>query len=164
VKVKKGRTPKVVDTNVLIVANGRQGEPVACRAACSQALVDIQHMGTLVIDDASRILDEYRRHCSLKGQPGMGDKFIKWVYDSIAKTDLLCQVAINETNGSFTDFPESEKLRQFDPSDRKFVAVSVAHGKRPPILHATDRGWPRFAKALGEHGISVTSLCPGATP
>lgn len=60
----------------------------------------------------------------------------------------------------FEEFPRDEALSGFDPSDRKFVAVSCAHSERPPILEATDSKWWGLWEALQRCGVDVRFLCP----
>jgi len=62
------------------------------------------------------------------------------------------------TNGS-DKFPEDPELRGFDPSDRKFVAVSMVHPKHPSILQAVDRLWWGFKDALERNGVNVEFIC-----
>jgi hypothetical protein len=57
-------------------------------------------------------------------------------------------------------FPDDPDLAQFDPSDRKFVAVAAAHPERPPILQAADSKWLAWEKPLRRHDITVEFLCP----
>jgi len=158
----QGRKAQVVDTNVLIVANRRHNETRACANQCTQALLRIRHSGAIVIDDAHRILEEYRIYCSFSGQPGMGDAFFRWVYNNIARIDLVNRVAITPMVSPpqfFEQFPEHDALKTFDPSDQKFVAVANAHADKPPILQATDSKWWMWKDALRECGIVVEFLC-----
>ena len=63
---RRGRRSLVVDTNVMVVANRLNNEPYTCSNNCAQALLDIKHLGVIVIDDGDSILTEYRRnlfHC-----------------------------------------------------------------------------------------------------
>lgn len=59
----------------------------------------------------------------------------------------------------FVEFPNHPELQKFDRSDRKFVAVSVAHPDQPPILQAADSKWWGWKEALAECGITVIFLC-----
>jgi hypothetical protein len=59
----------------------------------------------------------------------------------------------------FQEFPDDPALADFDRTDRKFVAVCVAHPQHPPILNATDRDWWDFRDALSVHGVLVRFLC-----
>lgn len=45
-------------------------------------------------------------------------------------------------------------------SDRKFVAVSRKHPKRPSIVYSIERGWDAHAGVLAEHGATLECLCP----
>lgn len=73
--------PLVIDTNVLIAANGQNCPQVtpACQLMCVQQLRHVQIHDVLVIDDSFNILREYQRQVSPTGQPGVGDAFLKWV-------------------------------------------------------------------------------------
>ncbi|MGH7168710.1 MAG: hypothetical protein ACRELG_00335, partial [Gemmataceae bacterium] len=163
-RTRRRRMPSVVDTNVPIVANRRCGEPLSCANACAQALIKIRASGLLLIDRAGGILAEYRRHCSLSGQPGVGDAFVRWVHDNRARQDLVGDIVITPKPGvtdDFVEFPAHPDLAGFDPSDRKFVAVANAHQGKPRILQATDSKWWGCRVALKECGIIVEFLCPG---
>ena len=160
---RRGRKPHVVDTNVAVVANQRSRESYSCASACAQALLKIRNCGFLVIDDGDRILAEYRRNGSLSGQPGAGDYFIKWVHDNRGRRDLVQIVVITPKAGDpddFTEFPSHQDLSNFDPSDRKFVAVANAHPAKPPILQGTDSKWWGWKDALNACGITIEFLCP----
>ena len=156
-----GRSPAVVDTNVTIVANRKHGESRACANACAQALLEIKRTGTLLLDDAERILQQYRTYLSHSGQPGMGDSFFMWLMDNRWKPELVTHVAVTpDEDRGFLEFPEAAALATFDPSDRVFVAVSLGHGSNPPILNACDSDWWHHRSALFDAGVEVTFLCP----
>jgi hypothetical protein len=114
----------------------------------------------LVIDDGDEIFDEYRQQLSMAGQPGVGDKFMKWVHDNRWKSSMVDRVVITKNGTSYDQFPEHEGLRYFDVSDRKFVAVANAHQNKPPILQATDSKWWGWKDALSEVDIKVNFICP----
>lgn len=128
----------VIDTNVLVVANGKHPPAsVACMQACMHALENARD-GVTLIDDAQLILDEYRRHCSLAGQPGLGDAFFKWLWSNQANPHHCVQVPITPHAGrGFAEFPPDAALEGFDASDRKFVAVALGSGRRAPVLNAS---------------------------
>jgi len=159
----RGRRPKVVDTNVLIAANRRHGESFACANASAQALIRIKEAGALVVDDGDRILNEYRRHLSLRGQPGVGDAFIKWTHDNAGRIDLISRVTITPSvhdPEDFDEFPRDGALASFDRSDRKFVAVALCHDSRPPVLNSTDSDWWDYREELSQAGVTIEFLCP----
>lgn len=72
----------------------------------------------------------------------------------------IAQIAEND----FAEFPQSASLAGFDPSDRKFVAVALAHPHRPAIANAVDSDWRNYESVLAEHGIKVEFLCPELLP
>lgn len=162
----------IVDTNVPIVANGRHRAPQAssaCVLTCVQRLRDLQVNHTLVIDDSWHILREYLRRLSPTGQPGVGDAFLKWVLTNQANPQRCEQVSIHPRDAArpddeYDEYPDDANLDGFDPSDRKFVAVAMAHVEHPVILNAVDTDWWFYRVALARHGVLVDFLCPDAMP
>ena len=154
----------VVDTNVAVVANQHsQQADLACVLACIQALRQATAQAVIVLDDADRILREYRHNLSLSGQPGPGDFFLKWVHERQATPEFCRTVPITPLDGpeeNYLEFPADERLSGFDRSDRKFVAVALASGLEPDILNAVDSDWAQYDPALREAGLRVRYLCP----
>ena len=156
----------LVDTNVPKIANlsldpaGVPSDLVGCVFACVEAIQHVVKNGCLVIDAGGEIYDEYRQQLSLKGQPGVGDRFMKWVHDNRWSLPDCDRVTITKNGKSYDEFPDHEGLVKFDDSDRKFVAVANAHSAKPPILEATDSKWWGWKDALAEVGITVKFLCP----
>jgi hypothetical protein len=102
------------------------------------------------------------KNCSLGGQPGFGDKFLKWVFYHQASPDHCELVEIHPRDGSeddFVEFPDDPALARFDRSDRKFAAVARASQYNPAVLNATDSHWWIHRDALGRHGIVIEFLC-----
>ena len=158
-------TAFVVDTNVPVVANGRseQADP-DCVLACVDALASIVDGGIIVLDDAMLILSEYLNNLQLRGQPGPGDAFLKWLWSVQADPRHCERVRVTPRQGvedDFEEFPNVPELEDFDRSDRKFVAVALASRHKPPILNAVDSDWWRFVQPLRRHGIRIRNLCPG---
>ena len=158
----------VVDVNVAVVANGKSPQADArCRLACIQALLEVTENG-IAIDNGDRILGEYRRaQLSMSGQPGAGDKFMKWLHQNQC-TESVCQrVAITpDPEWGFENFPNDDSLgritdhRRFDPDDRKYVAVALASRRSPTILNAVDSDWSEYRDELLAHDVVVEELCP----
>lgn len=155
----------VIDTNVLVVANGAHEQAgIRCQLACIEALEGARD-GTVAIDDAQRILLEYRNHCSFSGQPGVGDAFFRWLWNQQGNPEKCRVVAISpHAERGFAEFPADERLVNFDASDRKFVAVARAAGSPSPVLNATDTDWWDARVALEDHGVQVQFLCPERMP
>lgn len=156
----------IVDTNVPKTANlavAPENIPLdltGCVVSCIEAIEHIVQKGGLVLDKGGEIFDEYRQQLSMKGQPGIGDRFLKWVHDNQWKIPDTDRVAITKNGDSYNEFPTSENLLGFDSSDKKYVAVANAHNEKPPIMQATDSKWWGWKDALTEVGITVHFLCP----
>ncbi len=153
----------IVDTNVPVVANGssEQASP-ECVKTCVIRLEELTQKGQLVLDDKWLILKEYMAHLRSSGQPGVGDVFLKWVLTNCRNQKVCEQVTITPRNSGETDFeefPSDPALNEFDPADRKFVAVAVAHPDKPPILQAVDTHWWQMKEALRKAGITIDFLC-----
>jgi hypothetical protein len=161
--VRKGKpAPAVVDTNVPVVANGRDPRRLSCVAACAKALYAITRAGLLVIDEGGLIFDEYKRHLSFSGRPGAGDYFFKWLSDNRYKPNRVALVRLAEDPdrpGEFAAFPTDPRLARFDRSDRKFVAAALSHPARPTALNAVDRDWWDHREALRRNGVKVRFVC-----
>ena len=151
----------IIDTNVLIAANGRDCPQVTpkCQLRTGQYLRDIKENGIIVIDNQWLILKEYRNKVNQTGQPGIGDAFLKWVLTNQTNSQRCECIEIHPSDNSFKEFPNDTQLEKFDPSDRKFVAVALAAPNRPPIVNAVDSDWAEFYEALTIYGVSIEFLC-----
>ena len=156
----------LVDINVPKTANLATNpaeipsELTDCVLNCVEAIEHVVKNGGLVIDSGDEIFYEYRQNLSLSGQPGIGDRFMKWVHDNRWKFPDDDRVTITKNNDSYDEFPHHVKLDDFDRSDKKFVAVANAHPKKPQILEATDSKWWGWKDPLLEVDIIVNFLCP----
>ena len=151
----------IVDTNVAINANVNvPDELIDCALGCIKVIENVMDHKNLVLDENGEIFEEYRHKLSLKGQPGVGDKFLKWVHDNQWNLPAGNRVSITKNADSYNEFPVHEGLSDFDISDRKFIAVSNAHPKKPKIYQATDSKWWGWKDALSEVGIGVDFICP----
>lgn len=156
---------RVVDTNVAKIANlaiqpdSDSDVPLECIYACIEALKQVTDEKGLVIDAGDEIFTEYRNNLSMKGQPGVGDAFMKWVYTHQWSLPEDQRVNITKNGDSYEEFPDHDNLNDFDRSDRKFVAVANAHPSKPAIVEATDSKWWGWKDALSECGICVQYVC-----
>jgi len=151
----------VVDTNVVLVANGQHaGVSGACVAACARQLQEIMQRGKLALDDQFRILCEYQHKTQPKKGNRPGDAFVKWALQNRVNVMHVDSVSLqdHDTRG-FESFPDDADLVNFDAPDRKFVAVANAHQAKPPILQAADSKWLDWSPALARHGVTVEFLC-----
>ncbi|NOK08744.1 hypothetical protein [Corallococcus exercitus] len=153
----------VVDTNVPLTANNANTVSPTCVQACVQAINAVTQSGCIVLDDRWRIINEYKHKLSPTGQPGVGDRFLKWVLTNQANPERCARVSLTPRRDDprdFEEFPRDPALADFDPADRKFVAASCAHEARPPILQATDSKWWGLKGEFERCRIRIHFLCP----
>ena len=163
------RKDVVVDTNVPVVANGRDTDQAdeACQLACIKAIVEVQESRRVVLDDQGHppaspegyrtIWDEYKDNLNFPGEPGVGDKFLKYVYDNQYTESRIRRVPITGIDDDKRGFKELPR-NNLDPSDRKFLAAAVV--AKAPILNATESDWHEQQALLDRLSIEVTQLCP----
>lgn len=151
----------VIDTNVLMVANQKHdGVSVECIAACVQRLQWTQKHAIVVVDDGYRILSEYSKNLRPTRGKGVGDIFLKWLLQQKANQKHVHQVQITDRGvNQFREFPDESLELEFDPPDRKFVAVACAHPAKPPVLQASDCKWLEWWQPLAAAGLQVEFLC-----
>ncbi len=159
----------IVDTNVIIAANGRaEHASPDCVARCQQRLEQIRSQSeTSLVDDDWRILNEYKKHVDLKTRKGIGDLFVKRLLQNRRNPRVCTMVQITPLAGNGTDFdefPAAEALSDFDPADRKFIAVAIAYrckfAQNATILQALDRKWEEFQEAFQQEEVHIEFLCP----
>ena len=157
----------IVDTNVIVIANDTDNKRKDCRDRCQERIRQIinQH-GKVVIDDRRRILGEYQNNTRPNTRKRIGDLFVKRLLQNLGNPEICTMVPITPLAGNGTDFeefPTDTALINFDPDDRKFIAVALAHkrdnGQIPTILLAIDRGWLQFMDEFANYGVSVDLIC-----
>lgn len=153
----------VVDTNVLLVAEGRHEDASEeCVLACIDRLRKIMRDDTVVVDDGYRVLGEYQNKLNANRGKGAGTAFLKWLLQRLANERHVAQVGITEyASDRYREFPVPHLEPAFDPPDRRFPAVSNAHPAKPPVLQAVDCKWLDWWPALHAAGMRVEFLCPG---
>lgn len=152
----------VIDTNVLLVANGQHADVSAdCVIECVKRLQAMQRSGVTVIDDGFRILGEYQQKTQLLPPKGVGDLFLKWLMRNAGNSARVEQLTLTETaEHCFVEFPDATLELLFDAPDRKFAAVAHAHPEKPPVWQAADCKWLDWWQSLQAKGIAVDFLCP----
>lgn len=150
----------VLDTNVLLVANGQHAEvSAACVRRCQRVLRRVQQRGGVVIDDSWRLLEEYQNKLGSQGE-GPGSRFLRWLIEHSGDPALVQQVRITELYPDcWAEFRDQSLQDRFDAPDRKFVAVAAAHTGLPIIVQASDSKWLDWWPALLQQGIRVAFLC-----
>lgn len=158
------KAARVMDTNVAIVANGKTPQAGdRCVEVCITTVLELREQHRILLDEQGLILEEYRRHLSPAGQPGVGDAFFKWLWSNQSNPEHCRQMALTPVKSGwrrFEELPDDPALATFDPNDQKFLAVSIASGEKAPILNATDSDWWHHREALGRQGVEVQFLCP----
>ena len=152
----------IVDTNVAVVANGEssQASPNCVDTCINRIEGIIRGEDKLVLDDMWAILGEYMRNLRSSGEPGAGDRFLLWLLrNKDTQCDLVSITPVNGSDNAFEEFPDDPALDDFDPADRKFIAVAHAHAERPPILQAVDSKWLDFRNAFRRNGVTVEFIC-----
>jgi hypothetical protein len=167
--------PKLLDTNILIIANGGQSPQVdaRCQKECLELLFNAMVPNfPLIVDggkqpDSSEIFAEYGKKINQGGQ-SFGKLFFEWLLRNWERHIL---VPITPANGyGYEEFPhEDDRLEKFDPSDRKFIATARAailydEATKVEILQATDGKWKNFETAFKDYGIEVVFICGLASP
>jgi len=159
----------IIDTNVLVAANGADTETsLDCQIKCKEFLDGFGIHICARIDLSGLILEEYRRNTSPTKQRA-GDIFRKKLNDSLGG-DLCEMVDITPIppdytdGGDFAEFPDDPALQNFDDDDKKFVAVALAQHPPPPICHATDEDWWKHEQTLRQYGVIIDHLCPDQAP
>ncbi|MFA7543281.1 MAG: hypothetical protein WCY84_02800 [Candidatus Cloacimonadaceae bacterium] len=158
----------IIDTNIPLTANKIFNNPknekdwMQCAYNCIELLETVvKSKQGLVLDAGDEIFREYGHKLSYKGQPGVGDKFFKWLHDNRYSFPTEDRVEITPQGDTYKEFPDHPGLKDFDISDRKFIAVAYSHSAKPKptIFEATDSKWIGWRKALSEVGIEVNLLC-----
>lgn len=151
-------TAFVVDTNVAVVANGRQTHAdLRCQKLCVEKLRSVVADEVIAIDDKGEIFQEYKRHLNFSGMPGVGDMLFKHVFDYQYRGDRVRRTPITHSaddGRGFEELPENT----LDPADRKFLAVAVVADA--VVLNATDSDWVEHKVLTETLGVQVEQLCP----
>ncbi len=154
-------TARVVDTNVILVANEAHAEvSPECVIACVERLNELMESGVLVVDDGFRIFSEYLNKTNPRAAKGVGDVFVQWALRHRGQAHRVQEVALTEQGSDqYAEFPDPALQARFDKSDRMFAAVAHAHSDRPAIWQAADCKWLDWWPALKACGVVVEFLC-----
>ena len=164
----------VIDTNVILVAKGISPQAwCSCVTACRERLDQIiegaeEELEKIVIDDKRAILGEYIGYLEdddSTTEARINGHFLEWFIRNYENSEECVQVTITPTqNGrGFEEFPDDSTLNDFDPDDRKFIAVAIAyenvHQQKSPILQAVDSQWYGFREIFVQNGVIVEFIC-----
>jgi len=147
----------VIDTNVAISANGiNTHASIACQLACIELLENCNKLH-IAIDKAGLIMEEYTKHLSHAGQPGVGDMYFKYLHDNQHAENKIHTVNITPLDDVSRGFDELPR-NTLDPSDRKFLATAVV--AQAIIANATDSDWFEQNELLETLNVELKQLCP----
>ena len=152
----------IIDTNVPLIADGDSHMSLECQSHCLDFIQQVMYGGKtiVVIDDQFHVLGEYERQKDRNRADSLLEKLFIWVHTHQTNPAKVKQVPIRSTGeGDFEEISQKIRDLEFDPSDRKFVAVCIANDKQAPIYQAADSKWIGWDAALKEEGIEVCFLC-----
>jgi len=151
----------ILDTNVLIVADGRTPQaPASCVVACAEALEAATH-DVVWLDTAGEILQEYQNNLNRTYPLGVMATFFVELQSNLGVPERCRSVSLtHNADRVYEEFPEDPALVGFDRSDRKFVAVALACGVNPDVLNAVDSDWWHYRAALAAGGVKLIFVCP----
>lgn len=149
----------VVDTNVLVAANGRDTHvDVSCQVRCADELERIAREEVVCIDDQWLIIREYRKRVEHKGQPGPGTVFYKTIWKKMGNPNRVRRVSVDHRDPEGRDFADPVLPRHNLKKDAKFLAVAVK--ANATIVNAADSDWAEHRELTDELGVRVRQLCP----
>lgn len=149
----------VVDTNVLVAANGRDTHvDISCQIRCADELERIAREEVVCIDDQWLIIGEYRKRVAHRGQPGPGTVFFKTVCKTMGDPNRVCSVPIVPRDEEGRDFADPVLPPHNLKKDAKFLAVAV--NADATIVNAADSDWAEHRELTDGLGVRVRQLCP----
>lgn len=151
----------IIDANVVLLSGTAVRNIPKDQLLCAKGCIDFiksfmeNSESSLVLDAEGRILKEYRGAYTLGGTPNMATIFSVWVHQHMPKNaeDFISLREIEQDQ--FENYPDSDKLKVFDPPDRKYIALAYSHRENPPIVEASDSKWWGIKDELKQNGIDV---------
>jgi hypothetical protein len=150
----------IVDTNVFIAANSHSPQVEQSGIEKCQKFIDgLFSNSTISVDSNNEIFDEYFKHMNRSGQPGIGDMFVKYLYDNQCNPEICEVVEIKKDKKYlYQVFSDKPDLFQFDRSDLKFIAVYFLSKFSPDIYNACDSDWMENKALLDLYDVKVVEL------
>lgn len=158
----------IVDTNVPLNAAHTSGESrleIICALACLQFIERVMNSNDMgiVLDANNEIFREYYKNIANGAQNSVAMQFLNWVQRNLTLREggRVSQHSLRKASENcYQDFPnEDGRLSGFDPADKKFVALSIAHPDHPPIVQGSDSLWWGYRDILKQNGVHVAFLC-----
>lgn len=169
-----GKFPKkppsicIIDTNVFLGAIPEQSQldtkQRQCIEKCIAVVVMISkgHIKKIIADinettGQSEIMSEYFHNLQQHNVQGFAGKILKLLND---RNIIQYRPIASHPRYEYVEFPQDERLNNFDPSDKKFIAVSLAASPHYPIIQSMDGKWWRWSNALKDYGVEILFTNP----
>jgi hypothetical protein len=153
----------ILDTNVPVMAsvapNLCKDEELVMQKKCMEYIRQLTTKGDnkIVLDMKHEIMTEYENN--VNKNTSMGKLFFRWLYNYTPKMDMDDLLELKrDDRGRYKDYPYDEITKNFDESDKKFVALANLHGEKPPIIEAADGKWLGYVDAFAKYGIKIEFL------
>ena len=114
--------------------------------------------GRIGLDDGSEVLEKYGAHCDFSGQAGIGDLFLRSVYQRGYDSQWAIRVPVR--NGEDYALPQEFVASGFDNDDFLWVAIAYNAPAEAEIVNAVDSDYTEFTDAFDAIGVSVREICP----
>lgn len=149
----------VVDTNVLVAANGRDTHvDIACQLRCVEELTRLKREEVVCVDDKGLITREYERRAAHKGQAMSGTAFVKYVWQQMCDSNRVRLIPVEPRDAEGRDFRDPVLPANNLKKDAKFLAVAVKGNAA--IVNAADSDWAEHRNLTDRLAVEVRQLCP----
>lgn len=149
----------VVDTNVLVAANGRSTHvDIECQLNCVEELARLKREDVVCIDDKWLIMREYERRVGASQQAGPGTVFYKEVWKQMGDSNRVRLIPVEPRDDEGRDFTDPMLPANNLKKDAKFLAVALKADA--VIVNASDSDWDEHHDLTAQLGVDVRQLCP----
>ena len=150
---------EVVDTNVLVIADGHGPDgSEACQAECIDLLESIPATGFVALDADGEIVAEYSSTTArwTNDPSALSRVFLNWLAQELYQSDgRVLLVDAREDQGDYALPPPLAGL--IDPSDEKFLATAWQADAQ--LRQAGDRGWWFHREDIRRCGLNIVFHC-----
>ena len=150
----------IIDTNIIIAANGGTDHLEEKETdKCKQFVSTLFENSIISLDLQGEIFQEYFKYVDRRGQPGIGDYFVKYLWDRQNNIKYCEKVNIEKNKkGIYKQFNKKEDLLEFDSNDQKFIAVYLGSKMNTIICNASDSDWENSKALLMKYNINVLEI------
>lgn len=149
----------VVDTNVLVAANGGDTHvDEACQLTCVDELARLVRERVVCVDNRGLIMREYGRRTTRPGQAGPGTVFYKQIWQKMGDPRRVRLISVEPRDDEGRDFSDPVLPANNLKKDAKFLAVAVKADAA--IVNAADSDWHEHRELTDQLKVHVRQLCP----